>query len=1109
MRRRKEEHAEALAPNPQWYKEAIIYELHVRAFADSNDDGVGDFNGLVDKLDYLHDLGVTALWLLPFYPSPLRDGGYDISDYTCINPAYGTLRDFSRFLKEAHKRGLRVITELVLNHTSSEHEWFKRARRAPPKSKWREFYVWSDSPTRYCDARIIFKDFETSNWSWDPLAKAYYWHRFYAHQPDLNFANPEVHKALFKIIDFWLELGVDGMRLDAVPYLYEEEGTNCENLPATHDFLRKLRGHVDAQYRDRMLLAEANQWPEDAAAYFGDGDECHMNFHFPLMPRMFMSVQLEDRFPIVDILRQTPNIPPNCQWATFLRNHDELTLEMVTDEDRDYMYRVYAEDPNARLNLGIRRRLAPLAKGRRKMELMNGLLMSLPGTPVIYYGDEIGMGDNIYLGDRDGVRTPMQWSGDRNAGFSRANPQKLYLPVITDPEYHYESTNVQTQQGNASSLLWWMKRLIGLRKETEIFGSGNIEFLYPENNKILAFIRSDARRRLLVVANLSRFAQAVELELGQYQRLTPVEMFGRNPFPPIGDKPYFLSLGPHGFYWFTLEEPATLLSEGTRPRLEVAAPWTNVFSGRARAHLATALVEHAAERRWFRGKARPRKGARIADVLPLQGKGGSSYLVLLEVDYVEGEHETYVIPLSLAEQEEAMRIEHDLPAAIVARLDVLDKGGAHAALLVDGLASDAPARLLEIIRRRTVLTGERGQATATLLRAFKEVAGADPLTPRAAEFEQSNSSVLYGDKMLLKLYRKLELGANPELEMGAFLNERGRTRSAPRMLAALDYKRAGEKEPATLVTIQELVANEGVAWQSALSHLDRFFERVLQNGPSQPPLPTGNILEQAHHEAPEAMATLLGGFVSRARQLARRLAELHLTLAAEPAAPAFEPEPFSPLYQQSLYQAAHKLLMRTVETLQRSLKKLPESVAAAPAHALLANQAAIDKRLRAVVTRRLSALRLRVHGDLHLGQVLDTGGDFVIIDFEGEPGRPLNERRYKRSPLGDVAGMLRSFHYAAESALRSGRLRAEDAAQLQPWARAWTAWIRGAFLSEYLRAGAAAPFLPATAADTALLLDFYQLEKCIYEVRYELNNRPDWLAIPLAGIDEIMSHEAP
>jgi maltose alpha-D-glucosyltransferase/alpha-amylase len=1122
MRRRDVEGAEALAPNPLWYKEAIIYELHVRAFADSNDDGIGDFNGLVERLDYLADLGVTAIWLLPFYPSPLRDGGYDISDYTSINTAYGTLKDFSRFLREAHRRGIRVITELVLNHTSSDHEWFQRARRAAAGSKWRQFYVWSDSPTKYSDARIIFKDFETSNWSWDPVAKSYYWHRFYAHQPDLNFENLDVHKALFKIIDFWLDLGVDGMRLDAVPYLYECEGTNCENLPQTHEFLKKLREHVDHRYRDRMLLGEANQWPEDAAAYFGEGNECHMNFHFPLMPRMFMAVHLEDRFPIVDILRQTPNIPANCQWATFLRNHDELTLEMVTDEDRDYMYRVYAEDPTARINLGIRRRLAPLVKGRRKVELMNAMLMSLPGTPVLYYGDEIGMGDNIYLGDRDGVRTPMQWSADRNAGFSRANPQKLYLPVITDPEYHYESNNVQAQQSNSSSLLWWMKRLIALRKEHEVLSSGAVEFLYPENNKVLAFLRSDGRRRVLVVINLSRFVQAVELDLSAFLHLIPVEMFGRTPFPAISERPYFLSLGPHSFYWFTLEEPAAARDRRgeERPCIEVAGTWARVFAGRARGQLATALGNYAVGRRWFRGKARARKGARIADVVPLDGPAGKSRLVLLQIEYVEGDAESYVVPLVFRTGEEALAIARERPQAVVAQLLTRDHGADVEGVIADGLADDAPARLMDLIGRRHAVAGERGQLTATMLRAFKEVAGKGPLQPRASEFEQTNSSILIGDKMLLKVYRQLEEGPNPELELGAFLSERatagGHARAAPRMLAAIEYRAPGAAEPATLATVQELVANEGVAWQSALAALDRYFERVLQElaaspaaaapAPPGPPLPSGTLIEQAAVEPPPKLAELLGGFAARVRLLGRRTGELHLMLCSEVVDSAFAPQPFTGFYQQSLFQAAHKMLVRTIELLRKRAGGLPEPLTPL-ARALCGQEEAIDRRLRAITTRKLDCGRVRVHGDLHLGQILDTGDDFVIIDFEGEPGRPLNERRYKRSPLIDVAGMLRSFHYASESALRSGRLRPEDSAVLGPWARAWTRWMRGAFLHEYLRAVADAPVLPAADSDRALLLEFYQLEKCIYEVRYELNNRPDWLAIPLAGLRELMGQE--
>src|SRR5213083_1238633 len=552
--------------DPLWYKDAIIYELHVKTFCDSDGDGMGDFRGLIEKLDYLQELGVTAIWLLPFYPSPLRDDGYDIADYFDVNPNFGTLDDFRAFLDAAHQRNLHVITELVINHTSDQNPWFQKSRRAVAAAgagissddlAYKDFYVWSDTPEKYKDSRIIFKDFETSNWAWDPVAKAYYWHRFYSHQPDLNFDNPAVHEAVEKVLDFWLGMGVDGLRLDAVPYLYEREGTICENLRETHEYLVKLRAHVDEKFSGRMLLAEANQWPEDAVAYFGKGDESHMNFHFPLMPRMFMALQMEDRFPIIDILDQTPAVPDGCQWAMFLRNHDELTLEMVTDEERDYMYRVYATDPHARINLGIRRRLAPLlGNNRRKIELINSLLFSLPGTPIIYYGDEIGMGDNFYLGDRNGVRTPMQWSPDRNAGFSKANSQRLYFPVIIDPEYHYEAVNVEVQHSNPQSLLWWMKRTLSLRKQHKAFGRGSLEFLYPDNNKILAFLRTYADERILVVANLSRFPQHAELSLSALRGLHPVEMSGRSAFPPIADGPYPISLGPHGLFWFALEKAA-------------------------------------------------------------------------------------------------------------------------------------------------------------------------------------------------------------------------------------------------------------------------------------------------------------------------------------------------------------------------------------------------------------------------------------------------------------------------------------------------------------------------------------------------------------------------
>ena len=575
-----------------WYRDAIIYELHVRAFHDGNSDGIGDFRGLIEKLDYLQDLGVTALWLLPFSPSPLRDDGYDTADYVGVHSDYGTVRDFRRFLDEAHRRGLRVITELVLNHTSDQHPWFQRARRAAPGSRARNFYVWSQTTEPYKDARIIFSDFEPSNWSWDPVAAAYYWHRFYAHQPDLNYDSADVQRAMLRVIDFWLEMGVDGLRLDAAPYLFERDGTTCENLPETHAFLKRLRHHIDERFPGRMLLAEANQWPDDACAYFGQGDECHMAFHFPLMPRLFMALRTEDRLPIIDIQAQTPEIPSNCQWALFLRNHDELTLEMVTEEERLYMYRFYARLSEARVNLGIRRRLAPLmSNDRRRIELMNALLFSMPGTPIVYYGDEIGMGDNIYLGDRAGVRTPMQWSGDRNAGFSRGDPQALYAPLIVDPEYHHAFTHVDAQQANRSSLLWFMKRLIAVRKRHPALGRGTLEFVHPSNHSVLAFIRRYEDERILVVANLSRFVQGVELDLRDHNGRVPVEITSQAPFWSITDQPYVLTLGPYAFYWFRLEArgalsvtpPAAQVETGGLPTLTTSGAWEGLLRGEARA----------------------------------------------------------------------------------------------------------------------------------------------------------------------------------------------------------------------------------------------------------------------------------------------------------------------------------------------------------------------------------------------------------------------------------------------------------------------------------------------------------------------------------------------
>jgi maltose alpha-D-glucosyltransferase/alpha-amylase len=546
-----------MPPDTLWYRDAIIYQIHIKSYRDSNRDGFGDFNGLVEKLDYIQSLGVNCIWVLPFYPSPLRDDGYDIAEYKAINPTYGTLEDFQRFLDEAHRRDMRVLTELVINHTSDQHPWFQRARQAPKGSPERDWYVWSDDPTRYADTRIIFTDTETSNWTWDPVAEQFFWHRFFSHQPDLNFDNPAVREAVIDVMRFWLDMGVDGLRLDAIPYLIERDGTNCENLPETHAVLKELRAAMDERYEDRIFLAEANQWPPDVRPYFGDGDECHMAFHFPLMPRMYMALRQEDRTPIIEIMQRTPPIPEGCQWAIFLRNHDELTLEMVTDEERDYMYREYARDKRMRINVGIRRRLAPLLdNGRRQIELMNALLLSMPGTPIVYYGDEIGMGDNVYLGDRNGVRTPMQWNAWHNAGFSEADNAALYGPIIVDVPYGFQAVNVEAQERTSTSLLRWMRRTIKVRQTSRAFGRGTFEPLHPANKRVLVFLRRHEDEIILCVNNLSRFAQPVELDLVEFDGWTPVELYSQAEFPRIGELPYFFTLGPHTFLWFRLVPPA-------------------------------------------------------------------------------------------------------------------------------------------------------------------------------------------------------------------------------------------------------------------------------------------------------------------------------------------------------------------------------------------------------------------------------------------------------------------------------------------------------------------------------------------------------------------------
>ncbi len=1103
-----------LRDDPLWYKDAIIYELHVRAFADSDGDGVGDFKGLIERLDYLQDLGVTAIWLLPFCASPLKDDGYDISDYTDIHPAYGSLRDFRVFLRESHRRGLRVITELVLNHTSDQHPWFQRARRSKSGSRWRNFYVWSDTWDRYKEVRIIFKDFESSNWSWDPVAKAYYWHRFYSHQPDLNYDSPSVRRAVLQAMDFWLELGVDGFRLDAVPYLYEREGTNCENLAETHAFLKEVRHHVDQKFKNRMLLAEANQWPEDAAAYFGDGDECHMAFHFPIMPRMFIAIRMEDRLPIIDMLDQTPVIPETCHWSLFLRNHDELTLEMVTDEERDYMYRVYAHDPQARINLGIRRRLAPLlGNHRRKIELMKSLLFSLPGTPVLYYGDEIGMGDNIYLGDRNGVRTPMQWSGDRNAGFSQANPQRLYLPIILDPEYHYEAFNVEAQQNNPSSLLWWTKRLIALRKRFRAFGRGTLEFLHPENRKVLAFIRRYEDECILVIANLSRFVQCAELDLSPLKGMVPVELFGGTRFPPIGELPYFITLGPHTFYWFSIE-PQTTIQEiyeaisaaNQLPLLTVAETWWEILHGDARVDLEKMLPDFLKMRRWFRGKARRIRSARILESLPIANTSSRADITLVQVDYVEGDPEIYLLPITFATGEHADHILKDNLNSVIARIQLREKD--EQGILYDALVEkDFCDELLQAIARGRHLKGTKGELVAKPTKAFRSILKFTDLPPEPSilKAEQSNTSVVFKDRFILKLFRSVEGGINPDLEIGLFLTEKSFPH-IPAVAGALEY-RQGRSAPMTLGILHGFIFNQGDAWEYTQDILAHYFELVLARRANlhEVSLPQEHLLDLVERDFDPTASEMIGAYLESARLLGQRTAELHLALASLAYDREFAPEAFSTLYQRSLYQSMRTLTKQVFELLRRGLKDLPVPLRG-EAQEILQHESEVIGHFQSILNRKISAMRIRCHGDYHLGQVLYTGKDFVIFDFEGEPARPLSERRLKRSPLRDVAGILRSFHYAAYAALfsqqASGFVREGDRPFVERWGDFWYRWVCVAFLKAYLPISLEASIVPRGRDELQALLNVFLLEKAIYELGYELNNRPNWLKIPLLGIKE-------
>jgi maltose alpha-D-glucosyltransferase/alpha-amylase len=1263
----------ASASDPLWYKDAIIYELHVRAFADSNNDGIGDFPGLMSRLDYLQDLGVTCLWLLPFFPSPLRDDGYDIANYVDVNPSYGTLSDFKAFLDAAHQRNMQVMIELVINHTSDQHPWFKAARLAPPGSPQREMYVWTENEQRYKEARIIFTDTEKSNWTWDETAKAYYWHRFFSHQPDLNYDNPLVIEEVLKAMRFWLDMGADGLRMDAIPYLCERDGTNSENLPETHAVIKTLRAAIDAEYANRLILAEANQWPADVRPYFGDGDECHMAFHFPLMPRIYMALRQEDRLPITDIMAQTPPIPDNCQWGLFLRNHDELTLEMVTDDERDYMYFAYSGDPRMRINVGIRRRLAPLVdNNRRRIELLNSILFSFPGTPIIYYGDEIGMGDNIYLGDRNGVRTPMQWTSDRNAGFSKCDPARLYFPVIMDPIYGYQVVNVEGQLSDQSSLLHWTRNMIALRKLFQVFGRGTLTFLNPSNRKILAYLRDLDRgdgthETILCVANLSRFAQPVTLDLSLFAGMEPVEMLGYVSFPTITEAPYSLSIAPYSFIWLELQPASAKVEE--LPELTLEAPlensteefavldlltkgWAGFVAGRGLAVIETSLAAWIPRQRWFGAKTRKIQSVRVIDWAELPAAVAANTIVppgselpaantippalfYFEIGYGDNACDVYQAPLAFSAGADAEELTASYPQSIIAMLpspagsgvlhDATVREDFRQALLTsiernatlplstlreaalevaaslasakDEAVSEAaevpahperathkPAGAGEIhLRSHEVIPARESVTVAAPVAATDPLGAASPplsapphpLTPvtvapapitaqpgeaaapprstspapspnaqrnqprespsagdpappsgrldarassalsgvhsgqrlpaRVGRAEQSNTSILFEKQLILKLFRRLQPGENPDVEMGRFLTEIARFPRIPPFLGDIAITpSAGQRT--TVAMLQGLVANQGDGWQWFLDQLPGFFASVAGMAAPAESAPPGFVNRQ---EPRSEVLEHAGATIEASALLGRRTAEMHLALATPTDDPAFAAEPFAP---EDLTRDARRIdamIMTSLDTLKGKLPALVDAIAD-DAALLLSRRRELVRRAHAIEGIAAAGKRIRIHGDYHLGQTLRTGGgenepgDFVLLDFEGEPARPLIERRQKQSPLKDVAGMVRSFSYAAFAGLDqfvgSDAVPHASADHLALWAKLWQNSATAGFLGAYGATIAADHNLLPPPEQAESLFTAYLLEKALYELLYELNNRPTWLRIPIGGI---------
>lgn len=1106
-------------PYLDWYKDVVIYQLHVRSFYDSNGDGIGDFPGLTEKLEYVASLGVTAVWLLPFYPSPLRDEGYDIADYSTVNPTYGTLDDFKTFLEAAHRLGLRVITEMVINHTSDQHAWFQRARRAPKGSPEREFYVWSDTPDRFPEVRVIFQDFETSNWAWDSIAQQYYWHRFYSHQPDLNFDNPKVRESILEIVDFWFGLGVDGMRLDAIPYLYERDGTNCESLPETHAFLKELRRHIDEEFPGKMLLAEANQWPDETAAFFGADDECHMCFNFPLMPRLFMALQQEERFPVVDILRHTPDPPPSSQWAIFLRNHDELTLEMVTEEERDAMYRFYATDPQSRVNVGLRRRLAPLLRNdRRKLELMHALLLSLPGTPVMYYGDEIRMGDNIYLRDRDSVRTPMQWSTDRNAGFSRSNTQRLFLPIVVDPEFHYQSLNVETEEQNPHSFLWWLRRVLRLRSHYPAFRRGDIQFLFPQNPRIIAYLRRRDDEIILVLANLSRMSQYVELDLNEYRGRTPIELFGRTRFPMIGDLPYMLTLGPYGFYWFRLDWPRgeeERRAPADLPVVRVAADWRDAFRRPAVDRTCDALRDHLEHQAWHLSPERTLRAVEVRDVVPLEGRDedGASYVVLIvRAHYAEGEPALYQLTFVVAGENRAHTILHDRPTAGALRITVAKTGESW-------FLCDATAERGFWDRVRSAMTdgAANGRDQGRIERHWAE--GVELLPPSSdathgSPTQRTSSSrgtvAVLDNTLFVKLFRRIELGIQPEIEMTTALAPHADTLPCPQLRGWWDYQRP-DVGTIALGVVYAFIPHERSLADWCREDLARNFEiaAAIQDHKSDGASASHALVPNAELPTPPATAPAQRIFTL----LGRRLAEVHAALVDFEEPPAFVPEVFTTHYRRSLHFGFRSEANRALEQLREFVRRSESGRVIGPELEFLRNDKQIERCFGALLRSRTLLWRIRGHGALGTREVLLQGDDLQFVDWGGDPGRPFSERRIKRSAFDDLARLELAVRLTARNAAQKWpsqtKLTEDGIDRICVAADLWLKVGLSEFLASYRKGVEGSLLVPDDDAEFAELFDAFRLDTAIEGLLHALRNPDhDRVAQAVAVCNDILSQAA-